>query len=86
MSDTNCDCCGMQHGIEGHGDRVCADLSDLRAENERLRSLLREWFYAIDALQDTSVMSSIPKKMARIKECEQAARAALSGEAPDGSR
>jgi len=77
-----------EKGVDPNACHACAiqTLVSYRAENERLRSLLREWFYAIDALQDTSVMSSIPKKMARIKECEQAARAALSGEAPDGSR
>ena len=36
MSDSNCACCGMQHGMEGHGDRVCSDLARLRADNERL--------------------------------------------------
>jgi len=49
-----------------------------QAEADRLRAVLQEWVYAIDALQDTSVLSSIPKKMARIKECEIAARAALA--------
>ena len=34
--------------------------------------------FAWDQMQDTSIMSSIPKKFARIKECEDALRAALA--------
>ena len=67
-------------GWNGAHEVLKQDYANLEAEVERLRAVLQEWVYAIDALQDTSVLSSIPKKMARIKECEIAARALVKGE------
>jgi len=31
----------------------------------------RAWRFALDELADTSIMSTIPKKMERIRECER---------------